>query len=98
MSFFARANRYLTRGMRLMIHERRLVKTLKIDGSLTTCIADVKATLNDIECCIAIENEGYQTLILGSDVTMEELLTAAPENCYIEASEAQTRGLVEGVI
>ena len=98
MSFFARANRYLTRGTRLMIHERRLVKTLKIDGPLTTCVADVKATLNEIEGSIAIQNEGFENLIRGSDVTMEELLKAAPENWYIEASEAQARGLVEGVI
>lgn len=98
MSFFARANRYLTRGTRLMIHERRLVKTLKIDGPLTTCVADVKATLNEIEGSIAIQNEGFENLIRGSDVTMEELLKAAPENWYIEASEAHARGLVEGVI
>jgi len=98
MSFFSRANRYLTRGTRLMIHERRLVKTLKIDGPLTTCVADVKATLNEIEGSIAIQNEGFENLIRGSDVTMEELLKAAPENWYIEASEAQARGLVEGVI
>jgi ATP-dependent protease ClpP protease subunit len=98
MSFFARPNRYLTRGTRLMIHERRLVKTLKIDGPLTTCIADVKATLNEIEGSIAIQNEGFENLIRGSDVTMEELVKAAPENWYIEASEAVSRGLVEGVI
>jgi hypothetical protein len=36
MSFFARDNRYLTRGTRLMIHERKLSKTLQIDGPLTT--------------------------------------------------------------
>jgi hypothetical protein len=45
MSFFARDNRYLTRGTRLMIHERKLNKTLNIDGPLTSCVATVKATL-----------------------------------------------------
>src|ERR1700743_2867742 len=98
MSVFARANRYLTRGTRLMIHERRLIKTLQINGPLTTCVADVKAVLNEIEGSIAIQNEGFENLIRGSDVTMEELLKAAPENWYIEANEAQARGLVEGVI
>src|SRR4028119_1604817 len=48
MSFFARENRYLTRGTRLMIHERRLTKTINIDGPLTTCLASVEATLNEI--------------------------------------------------
>jgi hypothetical protein len=32
MSFFAIPNRYLTRGARLMIHERKLNKTLRSTG------------------------------------------------------------------
>jgi hypothetical protein len=47
MSFFAIENRYLTRGTRLMVHERKLSKTLQIEGPLTTCIASVKATLHE---------------------------------------------------
>src|SRR5271155_4786907 len=39
MSFFAVDNRYLTRGTRLMIHERKLDKQLHINGPLTTCVA-----------------------------------------------------------
>ena len=46
MSFFAKPNRYLTRGKRLMIHERKLSKKLQIEGPLTTCVATVQATLN----------------------------------------------------
>ena len=46
MSFFVRENRYLARGTRLMIHERKLAKKLVIDGPLTTCLATVQATLN----------------------------------------------------
>ncbi len=98
MSFFARCNRYLTRGTRLMIHERRLVKTLHIDGPLTTCVADVKGVLNEIEGSIDIQNEGFENLICGSDVTMEELLSKAPSNWYLEAQEAKARGLVEDVL
>jgi len=98
MSFFARSNRYLTRGTRLMIHERRLTKTLKIDGPLTTCGSDVRAVLNEIEGSIQIQNEGFENLIRGSDVSMEELLSKAPCNWYIEAQEAKQRGLVEDVI
>ena len=98
MSFFARDNRYLTRGTRLMIHERKLKKTLEIDGPLTTCVASVKATLNEIEASIAIQNEGFQSLILGSSVTMEEVLERAPTNWYIEAQEALSLGLVRAVL
>ncbi|WCT72601.1 peptidase S14 [Sphingomonas naphthae] len=98
MSFFAPENRYLTRGTRLMIHERKLSKQLAIDGPLTTCIATVKATLHEIEASIAIQNEGFENLIAGSRVTMDELLEKAPSNWYIEASEAQQLGLVAAVI
>ena len=52
MSFFARSNRYLTRGTRLMIHERKLDKHVVRNGPLTTCIASVKAALHEIECSI----------------------------------------------
>jgi ATP-dependent protease ClpP protease subunit len=98
MSFFARGNRYLTRGTRLMIHERKLNKVLNIDGPLTSCIATVKATLHEIEASIAIQNEGFENLVRGSSVEMPELLAKAPYNWYIEAQEAKTLGLVRDVI
>lgn len=98
MSFFARENRYLTRGTRLMIHERRLVKTLQINGPLTTCVADVEATLNEIKGSIEIQNEGFENLIRGSQVSLEELLRRAPANWYIEAQAAKHLGLVQEVI
>ncbi|MBY0300078.1 MAG: ATP-dependent Clp protease proteolytic subunit [Methylobacterium sp.] len=98
MSFFARGNRYLTRGTRLMIHERKLSKELTINGPLTTCIATVKATLHEIEASIAIQNEGFENLIRGSQVSMEEVLQRAPSNWYVEAEEAKSLGLIEAVL
>ncbi|GAA0770173.1 MAG: peptidase S14 [Pseudomonadota bacterium] len=98
MSFFAVENRYLTRGARVMIHERKMDKTLHIAGPLTTCIASVKAMLNELEHSIAIQNEGFENLVRGSAVTMDEVLRRAPENWYIEAQEAKALGLVAGVL
>ncbi|MEZ5764907.1 MAG: peptidase S14 [Xanthobacteraceae bacterium] len=98
LSFFARDNRYLRRGARLMIHERKLSKTLIIDGPLTTCVANLKATLNEIECSIAIQNEGFQNLINGSSLSLDDVLLKAPENWYLEANEAQSLGLIAAVI
>ena len=98
MSFFHRSNRYLTRGARLMIHERKMSKTLTIEGPLTTCIATVKATLHEIESSIVIQNEGFENLIRGSQVTMDEVLERAPSNWYIEAQEAKALKLVEDVL
>src|SRR5277367_7091034 len=66
MSFFSGENRYLTRGTRLMIHERKLDKQLHINGPLTTCVATVTAALHEIEASVAIQNEGFENLIHGS--------------------------------
>jgi ATP-dependent protease ClpP protease subunit len=98
MSFFATENRYVTRGTRIMIHERIITKNIHLAGPLSTCIATLKATLNEIESSIAIQNEGFRNLILGSDIMMEELLEKAPENWYLEANEAQARGLIAAVL
>src|ERR1700733_10880996 len=78
MSFFAIENRYLTRGTRLMIHERRLDNQLHINGPLTTCVATVTAALHEIEASIAIQNEGFENLIRGAKVAMSEVSAAPP--------------------
>ena len=98
MAFFAKENRYLTRGTRLMIHERLLTKTLKINGPLTSCVAGVRGVLNEIEASIKIQNEGFENLVRGSKVTLEEVLERAPFNWYIEANEAVELGLVQAVV
>jgi len=98
MSFFVRDNRYLTRGTRLMVHERKLNKTLNIDGPLTSCIATVKATLHEIEASVAIQNEGFENLVRGSSVTMQQVLERAPYNWYLEAKEALSLGLIRAVL
>ena len=98
MSFFSRENRYLTRGTRLMVHERRILKSIALDGPLTMCIATVEATLNEIRASIAIQNEGFANLALGSTVSVEEIKARAPSNWYIDAEDALRLGLVESVL
>lgn len=98
MSFFAVENRYLTRGARVMIHERKMDQHLHVVGPLTTCIASVKAMLNELEHSIAIQNEGFENLVRGSSVTMDEVLRRAPANWYIEAQDAKAMGLIAEVI
>ena len=98
MSFFAKHNRYLTRGTRLMIHERKMSKTLTVEGPLTTCVASLRATLHEIECSITIQNEGFENLVRGSRVELDEVIRRAPENWYVEAEEAKSLGLIQGVL
>ena len=98
MGFFARPNRYLTRGTRLMIHERLLSKTLNIEGPLTSCVATVEAVLNEINASIVIQNEGFENLVAGSHLALDEVLKRAPSNWYVEAQEAKELGLIEAVV
>jgi ATP-dependent protease ClpP protease subunit len=98
MSFFARENRYLTRGTRLMVHERHLTRTLHIDGPLTACPPMLEATINEIRASIAIQNEGFENLVRGSQVSLDEVIRRASSNWYIEATEAKALGLIEGVL
>lgn len=98
MSFVARENRYLTRGTRLMIHERLMTCTLELNGPLTTCVAPVQAKLHELQTSIAIQNEGFENLVRGSRVSLEEVLRRAPSNWYVEAAEAVELGLIEAVV
>ena len=98
MSFFAIPNRYLTRGTRVMIHERKMDKHLHVSGPLTTCIASVRAVLHELEHSIAVQNEGFENLVRGSSISMEDVLKRAPENWYVEAQDAKAFGLIADVI
>ena len=98
MSFFARENRFVTRGTRLMIHERIMNKSLQISGPLTSCLSSVRAVLNELEQSILIQNEGFANLVAGSSVTYEEVLRRAPDNWYVEAEEARSLGLIADIL
>jgi len=98
MSYFRRENRFLTRGTRIMIHERILTRTINLEGPLRSCVGQLKAVLNEVEHSVAIEEEGFRLLVDQSEIDFEELRRRAPENWYIEADEARELGLVLDVI
>lgn len=98
MSYFRRENRFLTRGTRLMVHERTLTRDIHLEGPLRMCVANLRAVLHEIEHSIVIEEEGFRLLIDQSEITFDEIQRRAPENWYIEAEEARDLGLVLDVI
>ena len=81
-----------------MIHERNLDQELKLSGPLSCCLAPVRAKLNEIEQSIRMQNEGFERLVLGSQVALEIMTARATSGWYIEAQEALDLGLVAGVI
>ena len=98
MAAFPVEKRFLTRGTRLMLHERLMSSSVQLSGPLTTLPAVLKAKLHEIEESIKIQEEGFREIVRGSSVSFEELCEKAPSNWYIEAEEARSRGLVLDII
>ena len=98
MSNFPVAMRFLTKGTRLMLHERGMTSTIQLNGPLTTLPAVLKAKLHEIEESIVIQEEGFRAIVAGSRVAFETLREHATSNWYIEAEEARDLGLVLDVI
>ena len=98
MSAFPVDKRFLTVGSRLMIHERLMTSTVQLSGPLSTLPATLKAKLHEIEDSIRIQDEGFESLVEGSKVTIDDLKGKATSNWYIEAQEALELGLILDVI
>jgi ATP-dependent protease ClpP protease subunit len=98
MSAFPVDKRFLTKGTRIMVHERILTSTIQLAGPLKSLTAGLKAKLHEIEHSILIEEEGFRDLVAGSKVGFDEVQERAPSNWYIEAEEARDLGLVLDVI
>ncbi|MDR6851575.1 ATP-dependent protease ClpP protease subunit [Sphingomonas sp. BE123] len=98
MAAFPVDKRFLTRGTRIMVHERILNTDIHLSGPLKTLTASLKAKLHEIEHSIRIEEEGFADLVAGSKIALDEVRRRAPENWYIEAEEARALGLVLDVI
>lgn len=98
MSAFPVDKRFLTRNSRIMIHERIMNSTIQLSGPLNTLAPVLKAKLNEIEDSIRIQEEGFADLVRGSRVALDELKQRAPNNWYIEATEARDLGLVLDII
>lgn len=97
MSAFRRADRWLAADAMLMVHCRKLDKTVELSGPIRASIPMVRALLNQLNVGVGHEKEHFERLIEGSDVTMDELWEKALHNWYIPPGEALGRGLVAGI-
>lgn len=98
MSAFPADKRFLTKGTRIMIHERIMQKTVQLSGPLNTLTATLQANLHEIEHSMQIQDEGFAALVEGTDLTLDDIKKRAAENIYIEAQEARDLKLVLDVI
>lgn len=98
MASFPVDKRFLTRGTRIMIHERIMDSDIHLSGPLKSLTASLRAKLHEIEHSVKIEEEGFRDLVAGSRIGFEEVQQRAPSNWYIDAEEARELGLVLDVI
>ncbi|MBX9459823.1 MAG: ATP-dependent Clp protease proteolytic subunit [Brevundimonas sp.] len=98
MAGFRREDRWMDRQAVLMIHCRKLAKTLELSNFLADERPRVEALLAEIDLGLKVQTWDFEALIEGSDVQLEELERCARENWYIDASEALKRGLIAGVV
>jgi ATP-dependent protease ClpP protease subunit len=96
MSAFPADRRFLTRGARLLIHER--IMTFYLSGSVRSLTETMRSHLGEVENAAKIEEGYFADLIAGSTVTLDDIRARAPTDWYIDAEEARTLGLVHDVI
>lgn len=95
---FPRERRFLTDDAILLIHERRLESTIALNGPIRSCLQIVREQLALLETAQKLEMDGFRELIEGSNLTIERLYEEATNNCYIDAKEALSHGLVAGIL
>ena len=98
MAAFPRENRYLTRDAILLIHGRRLERRIELSGPLRGTLAHLRSLTHQVELGIELEEEGFEQLIRGSDISFDEIVHHSRFNWYIRAQEALERGLVAGLL
>jgi ATP-dependent protease ClpP protease subunit len=98
MGAFPRNKRLLTRNTTLLLHERRLTKTINLAGPMRANIQIIKEVLADLENGLRVETENFAQFVQGSDVSMDEVVQRSRNGWYLTAEEALARKLVEGLI
>jgi ATP-dependent protease ClpP protease subunit len=97
MSAFPKKCRYLTRDTVLLIHGRRLEKTLELSGPLTASKQIAEELLAQLEIGLQLESEGFSDLVRDTEISDAEVTDRARTNWYLSAAEALHRRLVEAI-
>ena len=97
MAGFPREDRFVTRDTVLMIHTRQLDENLHLRGSMRASEQRVRELLAEIQVGLQLEKLGFQELVKGSDIALDEILEKASTSWYLTADQALKRGLIAGV-
>lgn len=99
MSAFEPSQRYLSCGTHLLVHERRLQRTIALDGPLRRADAILLGLLAEIDDSRRQEEADFDALVRGTRLDAAQLQRRlAQENWYLDAHEALALGLVRALV
>lgn len=93
------SHRFLTRDTVLLIHERRMERTVQLSGALRSAMSVVQDLMAELESGQSMERRGFEKLVEGSQLTTDALLDRVMEkDWYMPAEEALSLRLVAGLV
>jgi ATP-dependent protease ClpP protease subunit len=98
MAAFPTERRWLTRDTALLIHGRRMLKDLHLEGPLGSCRRVLEEMIADLDHGLRLEEQGFAELISGTNVDAQEIASRAYGGWYLSADEALNRNLVAGLV
>lgn len=99
MSAFPVNRRFITEDTVLLVHERKITKTVELKGALRACRALVEDVLAQLESGQRVEDRDFVRLVQGSRMTHAELRDRVlTRDWYVPAAEALELGLVANII
>ncbi len=99
MSAFAREYRLMTSDTLLLIHERKIKKTIELSGALRSCLGQLNDAIAEVESGQWLERDGFAQLVRGSQITLEDLEDKVlTKDWYLTANEALSQGLIGGLV
>ncbi len=83
----------------LLVHERRLDKTIEFKGAMRAMEALVRDTLAEIESARSMERRAFEVLVDGSQLSIDDLMERIERSdWYLSAAEAESLGLIRGTL
>jgi ATP-dependent Clp protease, protease subunit len=98
LAAFPRDRRWLTRDTTLLIHGRRMMRNVHLEGPLGSCRRVLEEIIADIDNGLRVEDDGFAELIIGSAVSLDDIRRKSYGGWYLSAAQALELGLVGGLV
>ncbi len=99
MSGFPVHRRFITSDTLLLIHERKMKKTVEFNGALRGCLSLANDLIAQIESGQMLERQGFEQLVDGTQLSVDDVLHhVLNKDWYLTADEALAVDLVGGIV